>query len=211
MTNSDTHNPHPIRLGREFTRFIVQKPTFTQIKQAIIRTHGNKPLLNCGFPPEEGKYYESACSHCQRHYSHRQAHKLAWKCFCGHSIKKGVRDRIIEKATFRKPQNPYHRPLYLSLLPLHEIITRAIDEQNPFTDTVSYYYNELISTFGNEIRVLLETPLDDIAKKTIPPITESIQAFRNATVYFKSGGGGKYGTTDIKWEKEHLLVSLKMR
>jgi uncharacterized protein (TIGR00375 family) len=209
LTNSDTHNPHPIRLGREFTRFQVSTPTFLEIKNAINRTHGNKPLLNCGFPPEEGKYYESVCSNCQRRYSYNQAKKQTWKCICGHIIKQGVKDKIIEKAAYKKPQHPYHRPLYLSLLPLHEIITRAIDEQNPFTETVTEYYDDLIETFGNEIRVLLETPIQDIAKITIPTITESIQAFRNATVYFNSGGGGTYGSTTVQWEKEHLHVSLK--
>jgi uncharacterized protein (TIGR00375 family) len=209
LSNSDTNNPHPIRLGREFTRFEVKHPSFTQIKQAITRTHGNRPVLNCGFPPEEGKYYETACSHCQRKYSRKQARKRLWKCTCGHQIKKGVRDRIIEKASYSKTQHPLHRPLYLCLLPLHEIITRALDAQNPFTDMVSDYYDQLISTFGNEIRVLLETPIEDIARTTIAPITESIQAFRNATIRYRSGGGGMYGTLDIPWEKERLRVSIK--
>jgi uncharacterized protein (TIGR00375 family) len=209
LSNSDTHNPHPIRLGREFTRFRVKHPSFEQIKHAITRSHGNRPVLNCGFPPEEGKYYETACSQCHKRFSQQQAQKRFWKCYCGHQIKKGIKERIQEIANYSKPQHPLHRPQYLPLLPLHEIITRTLEEYNPFTETVSSYYDQLISTFGNEIRVLLETPLEDIAKTTIPPITESIQAFRNATILYRSGGGGVYGSTMVPWEKDRLIISLK--
>ena len=55
----------------------------------------------------------------------------------------------------------------------------------------------------------LQTPIEDIARTTIAPITESIQAFRNATIRYRSGGGGMYGTLDIPWEKERLRVSIK--
>jgi len=209
LSNSDTHNPHPIRLGREFTRFQVKHPSFSQIRKAITRLYGNRPILNCGFPPEEGKYYQTACSHCHQRYSYHQARKQLWKCTCGRQIKKGIKDRIKEKASYSKPQHPLHRPLYLPLLPLHEIITRTLEEQNPFTDTVSYFYDQLISTFGSEIQVLLDTPIEDIAKTTIPPITESIQSFRNATILYHAGGGGVYGSTTIPSEKDRLLISLK--
>ena len=61
LTNSDCHSPHPVRLAREFNRFEVKDATFDEIKKAILRTGGRKPVLNVGLPPEEGKYHESAC------------------------------------------------------------------------------------------------------------------------------------------------------
>ena len=61
LTNSDCHSPHPVRIAREFNRFEVKDATFDEIKKAILRTDGNKSLLNVGLPPQEGKYHESAC------------------------------------------------------------------------------------------------------------------------------------------------------
>lgn len=209
LTNSDTHNPHPIRLGRQFTQFQITEPSFSEVKKAILRTHGNKAVLNVGFPPEEGKYFSTACTYCHKQYTYSNAEKNKWICTCGHPIKQGVNDIIQKKATYPFPQHPYHRPIYLSFLPLHEIITRTLHEQNPFTKTVSKHYNNLISTFGTEINTLLHTPIEDISKISPPSISESIQAFRNAIVYFNPGGGGSYGSVTIPWEKDKMIVSLK--
>jgi uncharacterized protein (TIGR00375 family) len=209
LTSSDTHNPHPIRLGREFTRFQLKKPTFSCIKKAILRKDGNYPVLNVGVPPEEGKYFESACTRCYKRFSIQDASKRHWKCTCGAPIKKGVQQRINENATFNRPQHPYHRPLYLSILPLHEIITKTLQQQNPFTDTVMRYWHQLISTFGDEITVLLDTPVEDIAQVAIPSITEAIYAFREANIFFNPGGGGLYGSITFPWEENELIISLK--
>ena len=209
LTNSDTHNPHPIRLGRQFTQFQITDLTFSEIKKAILRNQGKKSVLNVGFPPEEGKYFSSACTHCHKRYTVSDAEQKNWICHCGYPIKKGVTDIIQEKATYPTPQHPYHRPLYLSFLPLHEIITRTLREQNPFTKTVSKHYNNLISTFGNEITILLQTPIEDISRISPPSISESIQAFRYAIVYFNPGGGGTYGSVSIPWEKDKITISLR--
>ena len=69
LTNSDCHSPHPVRLAREFNRFEVKDATFDEIKKAILRIEGNKPILNAGLPPQEGKYNESACISCYTHYT----------------------------------------------------------------------------------------------------------------------------------------------
>ena len=52
LTNSDCHSPHPVRLAREFNRFEVGDATFKEIKKAILRIGGNKPVLNVGLPPQ---------------------------------------------------------------------------------------------------------------------------------------------------------------
>jgi len=208
LTNSDSHNPHPIRFGREFNRFKVKDITFKEIKKAIIRINGNKIILNVGLPPEEGKYFESACIKCYKHYELNDAKLLNWKCTCGNKIKKGVKHQIQEKATFLEPQHPYHRPPYLYTIPLSEIITKATGQRNPFTEISFKRWNELITVFGNEINVLFETDIEDIAKVTVPAITEAIQSFRLGNYYITSGGGGKYGCINFPKEKDTLILSL---
>lgn len=208
LSNSDTHNPHPIRLGREFTQFKVRKPTYNDLASAIRRDQGNKPVLNVGIPPEEGKYFDTACQQCRLHYSFYQAAEQQWKCNCGGVIKKGVSDLIKQKAEYFPSQHPYHRPQYVSFLPLHEIITRVFHEQNPFTDIVNRQWDRLVHTFGSEINTLLHTPISDIAQACPPGLSEAISSFRNATVHFHRGGGGTYGSVTIPWEEPRFQLSL---
>jgi len=208
LTNSDCHSPHPVRLAREFNRFLVNDAIFDEIKKAILRTGGNKPVLNVGLPPQEGKYNESACISCYTHYTLDEAMKRRWKCSCGKRIKKGVKDRIKEIATFKEPKHPDYRPPYIHLIPLAEIITKAIGQHTPFTQSVTKRWEELISVFGSEINVLIDTDINEISKFTLPAITEAIQAFREKKVIIIPGGGGKYGTIELPDEKEILNVSL---
>ena len=207
LTNSDCHSPHPVRLAREFNRFEVNDATFDEIKKAILRIGGNKPVLNVGLPPQEGKYNESACISCYTHYSLEEAIRRRWKCSCGKRIKKGVRDRVEERANFREPEHPDHRPPYLHLIPLTEIITKAVGQHTPFTKTVTRRWEELVSAFENEITILIDADINDITRTTTPAIAEAIQAFREKKIRIIPGGGGKYGTIELPEEKV-LTVSL---
>jgi uncharacterized protein (TIGR00375 family) len=208
LTNSDSHSPHPVRIAREFTRFEVHEPTYQEIKKAILRTGGNKPVLNVGLPPQEGKYNESACISCFTHYQLDEAIKRRWKCSCGKRIKKGVRDRIREIATYKEPKHPEHRPPYLYLIPLSEIITKALGQHTPFTQSVTKRWEELINAFGSEITVLLDTDLKEVSRVTVPAITTAIQAFRDHKVIIIPGGGGKYGTIELPTDEEIIPVPL---
>ena len=210
LTNSDCHSPHPVRLAREFNRFEVKSATFKDIKKAILRVDGNKPILNVGLPPQEGKYHESACISCFTHYSLKEAQRRRWKCSCGKRIKKGVKDRINEKADFGEPQHPNHRPPYIHLIPLSEIITKAIGLRSPFSQSVSKRWNELISAFDSEIKVLLDVKIDDIARVTAPAISEAVQMFREKKVVIKPGGGGQYGSIELPTQDGEVLTTLNL-
>jgi len=205
LTNSDCHSPHPVRLAREFNRFEVRDATFDEIKKAILRIGGNKPILNVGLPPQEGKYNESACIKCYTHYELDDAQRRRWKCSCGGRIKKGVKDRINEKADFPEPHHPDHRPPYLHLIPLAEIITKAIGQHTPFTQTVTKRWNEIVDVFGSEINALIDVNIADIAKVTAPAITEAIQAFREKKVIIIPGGGGQYGKIELPSKKDGFI------
>lgn len=208
LTNSDCHSPHPVRLAREFNRFEVKDATFEEVKKAILRVDGNKLVLNVGLPPQEGKYHESACSSCYTHYTLEEAQRRRWKCSCGKHIKKGVKDNINEKADFTEPRHPNHRPSYVHLIPLAEIITKAVGQRNPFTQTVNKRWNELVSAFGSEISVLIDVDIEEVARVTAPAITEAIQAFREKKVVIRPGGGGQYGVIELPKEKEMISLSL---
>ena len=209
LTNSDCHSPHPVRLAREFNRLEVKSITFDEIKNAILRIKGNRPVLNVGLPPQEGKYHESACISCYTHYSLIEAERRRWKCKCGKRIKKGVKDRINENADFQEAVHPDHRPPYKHLIPLAEIITKAIGQRTPFTITVRNRWEQLVKAFGNEINVLLDVDISDISKVTSPAIAEAIQAFREKKVIIIPGGGGQYGQIELPdSDNNFITVSL---
>lgn len=208
LSNSDCHSPHPVRLAREFTRFEVHDTTFQEIKKAILRIGGNKPVLNVGLPPQEGKYNETACISCFTHYTLDEAIKRRWKCSCGKRIKKGVRDRIKEIATFKEPRHPDHRPPYVYLIPLSEIIAKALGQHTPFTQSVTKRWDELITAFGSEIAVILDADIHEVAKVTVPAIVDAVKAFRDHKVIIIPGGGGKYGSIELPTEEQIIPASL---
>ncbi len=208
LTNSDCHSAHPVRLAREFNRFEVEAKTFQQIKRAILRIDGCRPVLNVGLPPQEGKYHESACRKCHTHYTLEDAKRRKWRCMCGKKIKIGVKDRINERSNFTRPIHPGHRPKYIHLIPLAEIITKAVGQRNPFTQTVTKRWNELVDAFGSEINVLIDVDIGDISRVTAPAITEAIQAFREGNILIHPGGGGEYGKIELPQTEGSLEMPL---
>jgi uncharacterized protein (TIGR00375 family) len=198
LTNSDAHSPYPLRLAREFNRFEMKDITYSELKKALLRKGKRKPIVNVGLPPQEGKYNESACIKCFTHYSLREAMMHKWKCTkCKGRIKKGVKDRVNEIATYNLPKHPSHRPKYLYLVPLAEIISKAVGQKSPTTKTVLKFWNGLISEFGDEVSVLVDVDIDDIAKVTDERVTETISAFRKGKVILHPGGGGQYGYVEF--------------
>jgi uncharacterized protein (TIGR00375 family) len=194
-------------MAREFNRFEMKDVTFSELKKAIERKKKRKPVLNVGLPPQEGKYNESACLRCFKHYTLRESLMHKWKCTkCGGRIKKGVKDRVNEIASYETPRHPPHRPRYLHLIPLGEIITRAVGHSSPNTKKVTTLWNELVKNFGDEVNVLLEVDFEDIAQVADEKISDAIKAFRHGVIVMHPGGGGQYGTMEIPEDVDEAIA-----
>jgi uncharacterized protein (TIGR00375 family) len=194
LTNSDAHSPYVNKLAREFNRFKMENISFDELKMAIIREKGRKPVLNVGMPPEEGKYNESACIRCFRHYTIRESIMKSWKCSCGGIIKKGVKDRVNELASFNEPKYPDHRPPYIHIIPLSEIIAKALGI-GPNTKSVQGIWNTLIAKFGSEVTVLVDADINNSGVDE--RVIRAIIAFRKGKVIVHPGGGGQYGSVEL--------------
>jgi uncharacterized protein (TIGR00375 family) len=196
LSNSDAHSPSLNKLAREFNRFEVEDMSFEELRKAIIREEGRKPILNVGMFPEEGKYNESTCIRCFKHYTFKESILNSWTCVCGGRIKKGVKDRVNELATYEKPVYPLHRPQYLHIPPLAEIIAMALGHAGPSTKGVETAWEKLVSTFGSEVAALVDA---DIRELDIMDerIVKAIKAFRRGEVVLHPGGGGKYGRLEL--------------
>ncbi len=196
LTNSDAHSPSPVRLAREFNRFKVGEITFAEIAMAILRKNERSAVLNVGIPPEEGKYNESACIRCYQHYSMIDSMARKWRCRCGGTIKKGVKDRVNELADFDAPRHPDHRPPYLRLIPLAEIIAMAFGS-TAISKNVQEEWTRMVAKFGSEVSVMLDTDLQCIAKVADQRVVEAVKAFREQRIIINPGGGGRYGTIEL--------------
>ena len=188
LTNSDAHSPWPHRLGREFNEIDVKNISFPALARAI----GDKKLTaNYGFDPRLGKYHHTACTKCYQQFHPEEAIKMNMKCPCGGTIKKGVDYRVEELATWDKPHHPSHRPPYIHIMPLAEIISLTYSK-GVTTKFVQRIWQELILKFGDEISALIDAPLEELVEID-PELARRIQAFRDKTLQIKVGGGGKYG------------------
>jgi uncharacterized protein (TIGR00375 family) len=191
MSNSDAHSPRSNKLAREFNQMELKNLSFKDIGMAINRLEGRRPTLNVGFYPEEGKYNRTACTSCYTQYSAARMKELRGRCtVCGGIIKLGVKDRVESLADYPEAVHPSHRPPYLHLIPLAEIIARAIGNKSPYTAGVQKRWKELVSG-RTEIEVLVDADLSEL--KAEPQVVKAIEAFRKGLVIVRPGGGGKYG------------------
>ncbi|MCL7475009.1 MAG: TIGR00375 family protein [Methanosarcinales archaeon] len=194
LTNSDAHSPWPNKLAREFTRFRMEDITFGELEKAILRQDGRGPVMNVGLFPQEGKYHESACIRCFRHYTLEESRGKNWRCTCGGRIKKGVCDRVEELADSHV--HPAHRPPYLHLVPLSEIIMMALGTKSTTAKKVRDAWELLVDRFGSEVTVLLDAELDGI-KGVEPAVIHAVRMFREGKVRVIPGGGGQYGSVEV--------------
>jgi len=190
LSNSDAHSPWPNRLGREFNQMEMKELSFQDLKDAILRKDGCRPTLNVGFYPDEGKYNRTACIRCYRFYSPEEMRERRGRCECGGLIKLGVRDRVEMLADRPMPMHPDHRPPYLHLIPLAEIIAMALGVKGVYSAKVQKIWNELVKG-SSEIEVLVEADLSDLPGDE--KVIDAIGAFRSKEVLVEPGGGGKYG------------------
>lgn len=198
LSSSDAHSPWPDKLGREFNRLELAEPTYAEIVKAIKRENGRRIVLNVGFDPRLGKYHRSACSRCFKQFELEQAKALRWRCDkCGGWIKKGVWDRVNELATYPEPKHPPHRPPYLRIAPLAEVVALALSQQDPHVPEVQSMWEKLVTRFGNEIEVLIDVPPEELADVAGAKVAAVIKAFRAGELKVVPGGGGQYGHLEI--------------
>jgi uncharacterized protein (TIGR00375 family) len=191
LTNSDAHSPYPDKLGREFNRLRIAKPTAKAVLAAI---RAGAVEMNAGFFPEEGKYNRTACTRCYTQYSLEEALRHSWRCPAdGGIIKKGVSDRAKELSHGSEARP---RPPYVRVIPLAQIIQTMEGASSPNTKKCRAIYAQFIGTFANEIAVLIDVPVAEI-RAVHPKVADAVEALRNGTVTLHPGGGGKYGTFSL--------------
>lgn len=193
ISNSDCHSP--AKLGREANIFAGQMDFFS-LKEAL-----REPLLRqfqatIEFYPEEGKYHCDGHRKCGICFEPEQTAAAKGLCpQCGKPLTIGVLYRVMELADREAPLWPEGAPAVHSLIPLPELLGELLG-CGPATQKAEAAYGRLITAFGSEFRLLLDTPLAEIAAVS-PLLAEAIKRVREKKVICQPGFDGEFGVIKV--------------
>jgi PHP family Zn ribbon phosphoesterase len=226
ITSSDAHSPSPEKIGREFIRLKIEKPSYHEISLALSRKKGRKPVANFGLDPRLGKYYLSFCPSCRRTlvlttdstFSRYDDLNIYMPCdsvderkrivegiakqevTCpadGKTIRLGVRDRAMAIGQ-AKSVSPPHRPPYHHIPPLLDLVADALGIKSRSSKQVRSLYSKLRKQFGDEIEILMKTN-PALIEEITPKVSRMIDCFRKGNIEYQAGGGGRYGKLIGPW------------
>lgn len=199
ISNSDAHSAE--KLGREANIFkgdISYEGIFRALRGEAL---GHKFMGTLEFFPEEGKYHLDGHRKCGVVMVPRETEARGGVCpVCGKKLTLGVLHRVLELADREFPEQPAKQPGFVSLIPMHELISEVLGV-GPKTKKVSAMYVRLISRFGSELRVLQDAPPDEIAKVS-PMLAEGISRMRRGEVIREPGFDGQFGVIKVFTPKE---------
>lgn len=182
------------------------------------------------FYPEEGKYHYTGHRKCDIRLDLPETRKKGLTCeVCGKPLTQGVMQRVEElagrdeeelalsvvdqkliddgpKVKMTKSQAFPHRPPFVMIVPLQEIIAESLSKGFN-TKTVVSEYDRMVSKFGGEFEILLSTHLDELQQDVDSRIIEAIEKVRNRDIVVDPGYDGVFGVVKIwKDEKDKPLV-----
>lgn len=194
ISNSDAHSPS--KIGREANIFDTEM-SYKAVTGAIKDKDPKRFLLTVEFFPEEGKYHHDGHRSCKMRLTPAETKKKRKKCpSCGKQVTTGVLSRIEELADRAEGFIPENAIPYKKLVPLIEIIGEAMD-RSVDSAAVKKEYIKLISVFGNEMKILLDTPADEISRCVQERIAEGIERVRAGNITILPGYDGQYGTIKV--------------
>ena len=192
ISNSDAHSPR--KLGRE-ANILETEISYASILSALKTRKGFSGTIE--FYPEEGKYHADGHRDCGVCLSPEETIRHNYLCpVCGRKVTVGVLHRVVKLADRQDGFRPEGAPSYRSIIPLEEIIaeTRNVGVNSKAVEKV---YTTLLEDHGNEFRILLEVPVEDIEASGFPRIAEALARMRENRIYIAAGYDGEFGKIKI--------------
>jgi uncharacterized protein (TIGR00375 family) len=202
VSNSDAHSPP--KMGREANVFDLREPNYFEMIKAIREKDPKKFLYTIEFFPEEGKYHYDGHRDCGVCLSPAESIKLNNICpTCRRKLTIGVMHRVEALADRPEGTRPAGMIPYKSIVPLHELIAKAIGKSEVSTK-VSELYAGLVPALGNEFAVLLDVDVGTIGRASCNEVADAIQRMREGKVRMKPGYDGVFGelVLDEKFRKK---------
>lgn len=210
ISNSDAHSPS--KIGREANIFGTEV-SYKAITEAI-KTRNLSPNVSIGegflgtieFFPEEGKYHYDGHRLCKVSLTPQETIKHNYLCpVCNKKVTVGVMHRVGKLADRKEGFKPTNAPPYHSIIPLPEIISEVL-KVGVNSKRVNNEYQKLLQNLGNEFKILMDIPLDEIEKAGSPILKEAISLMRSGNIRIAPGYDGEFGKIKIfeKVEREAI-------
>jgi uncharacterized protein (TIGR00375 family) len=219
LSFSDAHSLP--KMGREATVFksINGKISYKEITDAIKQKSKNTEIFyTIEFYPEEGKYHYTGHRNCNFVQDTVQSKANGNICpVCKRPLTIGVMHRVEELAKTNKFSNEASKlnpngvkwilnpktkhPPFVKLVPLNEIIAESLNS-TVASNKVKEMFDNVCNEFGNEINVLLRTPIEDIRNKAGDRIAEGVEKVRSGNIVILPGFDGQYGIVKIWNDKK---------
>ncbi len=210
---SDAHSLE--NLGRESTILEVEKINYDQITQALKdQTKINRTIE---FFPEEGKYHFSGHRLCGVVLGPDEVLKKGTICpVCGKSLTIGVVQQVEKMAEKNKQKSEIeteidefgvkwtktdHRPKFVKLVPLREIIAQ-VRKVGKSSQKVEKEYKSLTKHFGNELKLLTAIKPEEMLTFAGKEITEAIVQVRKGEIFIDPGFDGIFGKVSLKKDNQ---------
>jgi len=221
LSSSDSHSP--AKMGREATVFELEKPTFKNIRRAILGP-SLKPNWSklpdridytIEFYPEEGKYHYTGHRNCRVVQSPKETKEKGPICsVCKKGLTVGVMHRVEQLAkkedAFVEEIDPNgvkwitdpsgNHPKYVNLVPLLEIVAESLGRPVSSVRTKEVYEN-ICKNLGPELDILLNISIDEISIIAGEKLAEGVRKVRQRDIVIKPGFDGEYGVVKI-WNSD---------
>jgi len=195
VSNSDAHSP--AKLGREANVFELDDLDYGELVGVLREKDTARFLYTIEFFPEEGKYHFDGHRNCNQRLSPKETKALNGICpVCRRPLTVGVMHRVELLADRAEGYVPEGAVPYRNLIPLEEIVAAARGAQVG-TGAVREEYFKLCREFGGEFTVLLDVPLEQVARVASARVVEGLRRVREGQVVIKPGYDGVFGETYI--------------
>ncbi|MBJ6726769.1 endonuclease Q family protein [Geomesophilobacter sediminis] len=192
VSNSDAHSP--IKLGREATVFETDL-SYAAVYEAI-RT-GNGVASTLEFFPEQGKYHADGHRPCGVRLTPAETVANGYRCpGCGGKITVGVLHRIELLADREDGKTAKGNAAFHSVIPLLDLAAACLGVECSSRKALRCYLH-LLEQVGNEFHVLLEAPLEEIARHSSERLAQAIGRMRSGQVDIEAGYDGVFGKVSV--------------
>ncbi|MDP3735142.1 MAG: endonuclease Q family protein [bacterium] len=206
VSNSDAHSPR--KLGREANVFNTNL-SYAAITGALKRNDPEAFESTIEFYPEEGKYHLDGHRLCKTRLKPEETRARGGLCpACGKPVTVGVMHRVASLADRGPGARVAGGRPFRSIVPLPEIIAEAL-EVGPQSKRVDERYFALLAALGNEFYILLDAPIEDIARASTSLIAEAVRRMRAGEVHIAPGYDGEYGTVKIFDDGERIALATR--
>jgi uncharacterized protein (TIGR00375 family) len=194
VSNSDSHSFWPWRIGREANVFELDRLSYYEVAEAIRSKNPQRFKFTIETDPAYGKYHWTGHRDCKVALSPQEAIKFRNICpVCRRRLTKGVEQRVEELADRPQGFRPENTIGFMRLLPLSEIISTVLNVNSLYTQKVWAIYNGLIEKFGDEFKILIETPEEDLSATAGNDIAKAVVKVREGQARVIPGYDGVYG------------------